>query len=175
MFVDYHDEAKEQEASETSLSKKEIEASGIFSSLQWLTFDFLAHYVTLTHQNAHCYLLQSTNKKAAKKRCGVYCSTEKSLKMSSAVLLLVTGVLKKKTKNFLVPEMRRPLRWGGPKNIFQTWSRSPVAFDWLLLLNLFKGRAVDHPAVSAVCCSCRCCPSMSAAAAGGAERLSGWC
>lgn len=42
-----------------------------------------------------------------------------------------------------------------------------------LLVKLLLDRAADGPAVIAVCCSCPFCPSMSAAAAGGAERLSG--
>lgn len=42
-----------------------------------------------------------------------------------------------------------------------------------LLLGRLVRRAASAPAVIAVCRSCPFCPSMSAAAAGGAERLSG--
>lgn len=57
----------------------------------------------------------------------------------------------------------------GPKCLRSIFQLPPTD----LLLGRLVRRVAGAPAVIAVCRSCPFCPSMSAAAAGGAERLSG--
>lgn len=80
-----------------------MEASGISSSLQWLRFDFLAHYCVLTKSIAQ--LITTMYKfffflKAAK-RSGKYCLKEKLLWIKSKsghnIFNIVTWILKQKT------------------------------------------------------------------------------
>lgn len=177
-MTDDVNEPNEQEASKTSLFKKKcckIEAAGISSSFWWLKPDFLAHNFTppppQTNHSAHRYLLQSTNKRQQKSVAYSIIVNRKvtldGLKMSTSKIHVCSWSLTK---------LSSLLTWGGLSHEAtsrHTVSGSPVAFDWLLLLNLLIDWAVDGPAVIAVCCSCQCCLSMSAAAAGGAERLSG--
>lgn len=176
LFVDYDVEAKEQEASETSSSKKFVKLRhwGSCSSLWRLKIDGVAHNFTPTNHNAHRYLLQSTNKKAAKKVWHILLNrkvTLDGLKMSSPMLLVCNWSLKK----------NHPDSWNEEASQMrgQTSSRHTAKVQQPLTDYCYwtcsKDRAVDHPAVSAVGRSCQCWPSMSAAAAGGVERLSGWC
>lgn len=115
------------------------------------------NFFTSHHSGTSIYLdrpqctwaFNSVPKQKAAENYGMYCSTEKSLECN------------RRLKN-LPAEMRRLSRRG------VAGVQPPVSQRWKR-----ARRWAARPAVTAVCRSCRRRPSTSAAAAGGAERLSG--